>query len=238
MKNRIVLLGMGLLTSTLLVGCLSNVKVSQPVSESAAGVAIKIPSSCIPLLPCASPTVTFARLGEDGTILSDEIYQTSTMKDDHYYLLNAKPGTYVAVAAAYARGVSSGASSGNVTVSIKRTFGENILFSEELVKQTKVEVVSGELIIMGEYDFSVEGRMAFAPSAAQFLEHADAVQAHYAKVIDPDMESRGVTSAVKFYRGNFKSANTDAKTKQKLLDKAYQHIGEDGWSNHIINAKP
>ena len=237
MNKKITLLGISLLVPILLVGCASNIKVTQPTSSSAAGVAIKIPSSCIPLLPCASPTVTFARLGEDGNILSDETYQTTIMKADHYYLLNVKPGTYVAVAAAYSRGMSTSTSSGNVTVGIKRTFGENILFSEELVRQTKIEVVSGELAIMGEYDFSVEGRMAFAPSAAQFLKNADAVQAHYAKTIDPDMESRGVTSSIKFYRGTFKSSATDTETKQKLLDKANQHIGEEGWNNHITNAK-
>lgn len=220
-------------------GCATgNIKASPPLADSASAIVIKIPSSCLPLSPCANKTLTFARLNGDGDVISGELYQTSVVRDNHYYLLNAKPGRYVAVAAAYARSMNTNSDlGGGLTFTASRVFGENILFSEELVRQTLVEVAPGSLAVMGEYDYSIEGRMVFAPSAAQFMKDADPVQIHYAKALDPEMETRGVTSAVKFYRAEFKSASRDADTRRKLLESAGKHIGADGWNAHVMRAE-
>jgi hypothetical protein len=217
------------------LGCATGgVKVDQPAADAAAAIVIRIPGTCLPLMPCANQTLSFARLKEGGGLIADEIHQTTVVRDDHYYLLNAKPGRYVAVAAAYARGMRTAASLGaGVSVTASRVFGENILFSEALVRQTQVEVRPGTLAVMGEFDFDIDGRMAFAPSAAAFLREADAVQAHYAKALDPEMESRGATSATKFYRGTFKSAQRDAEARRRLLEAAAAHIGAEGWAAQI-----
>jgi hypothetical protein len=221
-----------------LLGCATgNVKVSQPAAESASGIVIRIPSPCVPLMPCANATLTFARLQDDGSVISDEIYRASIVRSDHHYLLNAKPGKYAAVAVAYERGMRTGASlGGGVTVTTSRVFGENILFSEELVRQTLVEVTPGTIAVMGAYDFAVEGRMALAPSATQFMKDADPVQLHYAKALDPQMQSRGATSAIKFYRARFESAQKDSATRQALLKSAERHVGAEGWDKHIMRA--
>ncbi|VAX32149.1 hypothetical protein MNBD_NITROSPIRAE01-1064 [hydrothermal vent metagenome] len=237
MGKKSLLLIAGGVVSIFLTGCaMWNLKVSQPVSQSASGVMIKIPGICPVLIPCSDQIVTFARLGDDD-LISSEIYQTSTMKNNHYYLLNARPGKYVAVAATYSRGTSIGGSAGNISGVITRVFGENILFSSELVEKTKIELLPGSLAIMGEFDFSVDGRMALAPSASQFLKNADSVQAHYAKAIDSEMESRGAMSSIKFYRGTLKSVGTDPGSKQKLLELARKHIGAEGWESQLANSK-
>lgn len=220
------------------LGCATgNVKVDSPAAEAAAAIVIRIPNTCLPLMPCANKTLSFARLGDGGELIADELYQTTVERDDHYYLLNAKPGRYVAVAAAYARSLRTGAAlGGGVTFRASRVFGENILFSEALVRQTLVEVRPGMLAVMGEFDFDIEGRMGFAPSAAGFMREADKVQLHYAKALDPQMETRGATSAIKFYRGAFKSAQRDAAARRRMLDAAAAHIGADGWGAQIGRA--
>lgn len=238
MNKKPVLLITGLMISISLAGCMAgNVKVSQPESQVAAGIVIKIPGICPPLIPCSNQTVTFAKLGENDEIISSEIYQTSIMRSNHYYLLNAKPGKYVAVAASYSRSAGVGGSMGNVSGIVTRTFGDNILFSSELVKKTEVELMPGSLAIMGKFDFGINGRMAIVSSASKFLKDADSVQAHYAKAIDSEMESRGATSSIKFYRGTLKSVSTDTNAKQKLLESAEKHIGAGGWSSQLTNSK-
>lgn len=237
MNRKSVLLVVSVIVSVFLAGCMTgNVKVSQPTSQSASGIVIKIPGICPALLPCSNRIVTFAKLDNDG-IISSELHQTSVMKDNHYYLLNAEPGMYVAVAATYSRGVGIGASSGNVSVGVVRTFGENILFSRDLVEKTKIELKPGSLAIMGEFDFGIDGRMALAPSASQFLKDADAVQAHYAKALDVEMESRGATSSIKFYRGTLKSVSVDTNSRKKLLETARKHIGAEGWERQLTNTE-
>lgn len=237
MSKKSLLLIVGVVISSFLMGCITgNVKVSQPESQSASGIVIKISEICLPLMPCSDQTVTFAKLGDDG-IISSELYQTSVMKNNHYYLLNAKPGQYVAVAATYSRKTSIGVSAEDINGRVTRVFGENILFSKALIEKTKIELMPGSLAIMGEFDFGIDGRMALAPSASKFLKDADSVQAHYAKAIDSEMEFRGAMSSIKFYRGTLKSANTDAGSKKTLLETAKKHIGTEGWSSQLMNSK-
>ena len=237
MNKRGVLLVTGIIC-VLLAGCMAGtVTIPQPASQSASGIVLKIPGICPALMQCANQTVTFARLDDGNNIISNELYQTSIMQSDHYYLLNARPGKYVAVAATYSRGTGISGFTGKVSGEVDRVFGENILFSEALVRKTMVEIVPGSLVVMGAFDFGIDGRMALAPSAAQFIKNADAVQLHYAKAIDPDMESRGATSSIKFYRGTLKLTNNDAGTKRKLLESASRHIGTGGWDSQITSSQ-
>jgi len=234
MKRPLFFLITSVVATIFLAGCMpGGVKIDQPTSASSTGVMIKISEICLMLTPCANQNVTFARLADNGDILSDELYQAYIMKSNHYYLLNAQPGTYVAVAASYSRGLNVSTTVGNVTGTAKRVFAENILFSEELVRQTQIEITPGKLAVMGSFSFDIEGRMSFAPSAAQFLKAADSIQTHYAKALDPEMESRGATSGIKFYRGVSPTVLNDAGSKQKLLDKAFDHIGAEGWGDLI-----
>lgn len=237
--NNISILLAAVVLPLILSGCMAgNVKAPPPSSHDAAGIVIKIPNTCLPLTPCANKTLTFARLQADGEVISDELYHTSLVKGDHYYLLNVTPGRYVAVAATYTRRMNNSTNlGGGAVLTTGGVFGENILFSDELVRQTQVEVKPGTLAVMGEYDFSIEGRMVFAPSAAQFMKRADQVQLHYARKLDPEMESRGVTSGVKFYRAELESGSRDEETRRKLLGSAEKHIGKEGWDKTIVYAE-
>ena len=69
------------------------------------------------------------------------------------------------------------------------------------------------------------------------LEKADSIQAYYAKILDPKLETRGATSAQKFYRGDLTSANIKTEAKRELLKSAIIHIGSAGWTSQLDNSK-
>jgi len=209
-----------LLMVVICAGC-AALKVVPPSSPNTAAIAIQIDDICLPLLPCSNQTLTFARLDNSNKLTSAELYSTSVMSNDRYYLLNAKPGTYVAVAASYER------------TQFFRTFKENILFPKAMIAKTQVQVKAGRLAVAGNFEFGVEGRMGMAPSAADFLKSADSQQAHYAKTIDPAMKSRSGASSMKFYRATLGKAHADEKTKRRLIGDAINDIGAKGWKGHI-----
>lgn len=236
-------IGVVAVTALFLAACASTGKVAAPVSSGSAAVMIKTSSPCVPLMPCLNQTLTFARLSDEGGMLSTELYQTPIAFSNRYYLLNAKPGRYVAVAISYSRSIQSSntvaVGSGAVNTSVSANFSENIIFSEALVKQSLVTVKPGELAVMGEFDVDIQGRMALAPSAAQFLKDADLVQAHYARQLDPELESRGITSRVKFYRGDYGASKRSSDAQASLLKAAGHDIGGQGWHAQIEErAKP
>ncbi|WP_108124931.1 hypothetical protein [Saccharospirillum mangrovi] len=227
------------MVSLLLVlgGCATTAPVAEPEAAGSSAVMIKMPNPCMPLMPCKDKRLTFARLTENNNLLSGELYQTAVSFDDHYYLLNAEPGQYVAVAVSYSRGTAGSLGSGNVQATFSRTFGENILLSEEAVERSLVAVAAGELAVMGAFELDIEGRMAIAPSASAFLKDADATQAYYAHQLDPELESRGITSSAKYYRGSYLSDDNSEPVREQLLNNAAKHIGAQGWSIQIGNAQ-
>lgn len=228
-------LAVGLLLA--LAGCATKTPVAVPEAAASSAVMIKMPNPCMPLQPCKDKRLTFARLTENNNLLSGELHQTDVSFNDHYYLLNAEPGQYVAVAISYSRSTAGSFGSGNVQATFSRTFGENILLSEQAVARSLVTVAEGELAVMGEFDLNIEGRMALVSSASAFLKDADATQAHYAHQLDPELESRGIASSAKFYRGTYQSDDRSEAVREELLMNAAKHIGEQGWSVQVGNAQ-
>jgi hypothetical protein len=224
--------------SLAVLGCVTNaVELPQPDAGNAGAVVVKIDDICLPLMPCANQKMVFARLMDGAGLSSSEIYTSTLEYDDHYYLLNAKPGTYVAVAASYSRGTSPlSFGGGSVSGSFGRSFDETIYFSQNLIEKTKVRVSPGVLAVAGDFDFDIQGRMGFAPSASDFLKAADPLQVHYAKTVDPQMETRGAMSSIKFYRADLTAAHTSQQAARKILGAANKHIGAAGWQNHILSA--
>lgn len=226
---------LGLLVA--LGGCASMAPVAEPVSPESSAIMIKVPNPCPPLAPCKNKSLTFARLTEDNNLLSGELQQTAVSYDDHHYLLNAEPGQYVAVAISYSRSTTSSMNSGNTQFGFSRTLGETILLSERAVERSLVTVSAGELAVMGAFELNIEGRMSLAPRASAFLRDADATQTHYAYQIDPELENRGVVSSYKYYRGTYQSDDRSEQVLEELLTKATKHIGQQGWSTQIENAR-
>lgn len=222
-----------------LAGCVSTpVQLPQPDAANAGAIVIKIDDICLPLTPCAEQKVIFARLDSGTGLASKELYVSTLQKDDHYYLLNAQPGTYVAVAAGYSRSTNPLAFGGGSTSgTIGRSFAETIYFSQSLIEKTKVRVMPGKLAVVGDFDFDIQGRMSFAPSASDFLKAADRLQVHYAKTVDPQMETRGMTSSIKFYRANLIAAHKNTQLTGEILTAANKHIGAAGWQKHVQTAQ-
>ena len=100
-----------------------------------------------------------------------------------------------------------------------------------------VTAKAGQIAVAGNFEFDIQGRMGFAPSAADFIKEADSYQVHYAKAFDPEMESRTGTSATKFYRAILEQAHTDADAKRRLLADADADIGSQGWKAHIDRSR-
>lgn len=221
----------------LILGGCATVPAPEPMAPTSSAIMIKVPNPCPPLAACKNKSLTFARLTEDDNVLSGELQQTAVSYDDHYYLLNAEPGQYVAVAISYSRSTTSSMNSGNTQFGFSRTLGETILLSEQAVERSLVTVSAGELAVMGAFELNIEGRMSLAPRASAFLRDADATQTHYAYQIDPQLENRGVVSSYKYYRGTYQSDDRSGPVREELLNKAAKHIGEQGWSAQIGNAR-
>ena len=207
----------------------SKESIPNPNANSGA-VVVKITNVCLPLMPCTGKTMLFAKVNEQGQLMSDNIFESTLEKRNHYYLLGAKPGRYVAISASYGRGVSAAPTSGKVGVGVSRTFSENIFFAKGLVQQTAINVKAGELSVIGDVRFKIKGRGGLVPGkTSTFLEKGDEVQIHYAKLVDPKMGSRGATSGIKFYFGQPKSVDISEGAKKKILINAKKHLKKTGW---------
>jgi hypothetical protein len=106
--------------------------------------------------------VYFVRVTEDTDRFGAESLINSNYTKGHsVYLLNAKPGRYIAVGCEF---TMLGSADRGVTV-----------FSKAAILQTEIEVVAGSIVFMGDID---------AQSSTKTKE-ADEAEAHYLRMIDP-----------------------------------------------------
>ncbi|MCZ6656011.1 MAG: hypothetical protein O7C67_01830 [Gammaproteobacteria bacterium] len=114
--------------------------------------------------------VHFARPAEGEDVLNSEYVVSSNYSNKkQVYLLNAKPGRYVAVAARLSGG---GAATG---------FKYEAFFSKDMLSETEVTVVAGELTFMGEFLLQTSTKMA----------EADPVQSYFYRLISPEAARKG-----------------------------------------------
>lgn len=91
----------GIFTVLTLTGCASIPEAPDPPAEQGAIIGIRITHNMpFGFFNEAAPhSVFFVRL-ENGNLLSDEILRSNYRREDRFYLLNASPGTYAAIASA------------------------------------------------------------------------------------------------------------------------------------------
>lgn len=156
--------------------------------------------------------VYFARVeGVDG-LMQQTIVRSNYVKDSRAYLLNARPGTYVAVASIF------------VNPGLPTSF--TTYFPRAVVERTRVTVGEGEVASMG----------ACLLGSSVGLDGADDVQTHYKNVIAPG-QATGVLamsfSGAIHYRGNLIECKSNEQGRRDLLQKVKGDLSGSGWQKLI-----
>lgn len=165
MKQKLI--GVYLLVFLLFTGCFS---VPLPEVKSNTGVValdvdLRLRGDLLNLFPgFIDPSeIFFARLDESGEIHNQsELYKSNYFIGDTAYLLNAKPGTYVAVGF---RTNKRGKSKDSYIIF-------DVLIPEKMIALTKVKVCAGKVSYMGEFHM-------VAPEFEDRAKAVDRAQQHY-----------------------------------------------------------
>lgn len=194
----------------LLTGCATTQpipEVTQPQSSALAiDVLVKPPMGIGSRDPVQ---VYFVRIDSADGPMQQSIIRSNYVKDSRAYLLNVRPGTYVAVASLF------------LTPGLQR--GTYITyFPRDVLEHTRVTVREGEIAFMG----------AYVLGTSVGLDGADEVQTHYKNVISPG-QATGVlamsfTGAV-HYRGALLERKADEQTRREFFQKAKDDLAGSGW---------
>ena len=170
MKGQII--GLYSLLFLLFAGC---VTVPAPVVKDNMGVVaidvdLRLKGDLFNLFPgfVEPNTIFFARLDKSAKVYNqDELYMSNYFIGETAYLLNAKPGTYVAVGfRAYKKDKEE-----NLYKKTGYTVFD-ILIPEKMIELTKVKVCSGRVSYMGEFHMA-------EPKFADRAKVVDRAQQHY-----------------------------------------------------------
>jgi len=197
-------------------GCATIVPVPQLAQPESSGFGIVVTLRAPVVIFSATPDlVYFAKIDNEDGLLQQQIIPSNYDKWNRFYLLNARPGTYVAVGAFFRR-ISPGVRSTTYTT----------YFSKDLVDQTRVNVGASDFTFMGSYvvDQSVG------------LGGADPVQIHYSSVIAPGAIKSGLLHFLSgdfHYRGTALEVKNDEKTRSEFLGNAKEDLAEGGWTTRF-----
>lgn len=155
--------------------------------------------------------VYFAKIDGDGGLLQKQIIRANYIKDGRAYLLNAAPGTYVAVAA-------------YVSPPMLVTSTDSITYlSKELVEKSKTGVGDGEVAFMGSFEVT----------QAAWLDKADEVQMHYRDVLSP-RESKGLIAEylnkITTYRGLPGVSGNEETARNSFVRNAKKDFAGSAWA--------
>jgi hypothetical protein len=165
---------------------------------------------------CAANAVYFVRVTEDSDRFGAEsLINSNYTKGHNVYLLNAKPGRYVAVGCEF---TMLGSGERGITV-----------FSEAAILQTEVEVMAGSIVFMGDID---------AQSSTK-LKEADQAEAHYLRMVAPtaanqNFMARALTRHF-VYTSTFTSIERSKTVATEFWNEAIEkHFkNEPAWTNRI-----
>lgn len=212
---------------------LSGCATTQPIPElsqpQSAGFGIDVSLKApIGIFSARPDQIYFAKIDNDNGLLQQQIVRSNYSKGGRAYLLNARPGTYVAVAAFVSRaGAPAGPPSPGFSVSVTTgRSGYTTYFSKELVELTRITVRENDFAFMGSYmvDESVG------------LEGADGVQTHYKNVVAPGaatgMFLMGLTGDV-HYRGTMLERKSDEQARNDFLRNAKEDLAGSAWAERL-----
>jgi hypothetical protein len=157
----------------------------------------------------SADAVYFVRIVEDeDRYRAENVIASNFAHGKDVYLLNAKPGRYVAVACMFVAPASSG----------KGT----VFFSKADIDRTEVTVAAGQVVFMGDL---VTG------SSTKFNQ-ADPAQSHYARVVTPAESKQGFLGrAMKgsnLYTGQLESLSREESVEREFWSETVEkHFREE-----------
>jgi hypothetical protein len=164
----------------------------------------------------AADAVYFVRVTEDTDRFGAEsLINSNYTKGHNVYLLNAKPGRYVAVGCEFGMLGSGGRGT--------------TVFSKAGILQTEVEVTAGSIVFMGEID---------AQSSTKTKE-SDEAEAHYLRMIDPAAANQAFMARALtghyVYTSTFTSIERSKKAETEFWNEAAEkHFkNEPAWASRI-----
>jgi hypothetical protein len=165
--------------------------------------------------------------GEPAEIPQGVLYPSNYESGGYFYLLNAKPGRYVAVASFRAQSAPPAAPAGGNGVTVSFSPGSSkytTYFPSEMVRTTVVDVKPGEIAFMG----------SFIVDMTYGLEGADPVQTFYYRLLAPgDEQKNGVSkmlSGDNQYRGEVHASDHSAAAIAEFEKKSRADLETAGWS--------
>jgi len=196
-----------LLLAILLCGCETVPPIPEMTRPESSGLGVEVKIGWQALPP---DKIYFARIDNEDGLLQQQVFTSNHSKEGRAYLLNARPGTYVAVAAYFVSGY------------VQTTW----YFSQRLVELTKVTVQESGFAFMGSYDLS----------ESMGLGGADNVQTHYKGVIAPDaptdLLSMTISSNVQ-RRASLDGYKNDETSRTDFFLRAKEDLAGTKWAGHF-----
>lgn len=213
---------MGICTICLLAGCASTPQVPDPPLEHGSLIGIRIASgAAIRIFDDQTPEkIYFVRL-ENENLLGEEIITSNFRRDNRLYLLNASPGTYVAVASS---------KMGPPALQYGSPIRNTIYFPRDLVEKTRVKVGLDEFVFMGDFDVLISPGWS----------GGDDVQSHYRNIIAPGAEAKGflkgmlqsLSGDIGFW-GSLRKVSNDDQARSDFLLKSREDMAGSGWATRL-----
>ncbi len=225
------------LLAVCVVGC-ASLPPPAPESPGSAGIAISIRNFApVSIFSHTPDRVFFVRLDEEdpSTFTRGEFLASNYAKDGYLFLLNAKPGRYVAVATARRQSAGPGPSSsvissGNITVGVGVSIGATdytVYFPEDLVRLTAVSVEPGTIAYMGTFRIDTSVGLA----------GADENQRYFYRMVAPGHEDRNLVSHIfsldYHYRGSLRDALQGEDEQAKFREWAGKTLQSVGWGGAL-----
>ena len=190
--------------------------------SSAIGISLNMHAH-VKIFSVTPEVVFFVKLDKDDKPYnSTEVIQSNYAKDNQFYLLNAAPGRYAAVAAFYHT------EKGNPNMPSQDSAFRHY-FPKEVVEQSIVTVAPGTFQFMGHY--RIETSVGF--------DSPDEAQLHYSKLLEPKGTvslGKNILSAMlgggmqASYTGTLKTSNRTKQAKEDFFEAAKKQLKDAGWS--------
>lgn len=208
MKYLLPLIFLALVTSCVTLP--KNLRTPENAESAVIGVSIR--TVTLKIFKNKQNIVYFVRLDDDETesVIGSRVLPANFVKGEYAYLVNARPGRYVAVASVFFQTENS----------------YNSLFDREVITSTVTDVGPGEFVFMGA--IQVENRLK---SLYQNIErHGDKEQLHYFNLLRPVMYGT-------FYTGSLINADRSPAAEQSFLAVARDHFKDSEWLPRIAKRK-
>ena len=170
----------------------------------------------------------FIKLEDNDSYLSDkEVIQANFSIGNQFYLLNARPGRYIIVAAYYKNEDKD--SKGKLN-SIRH---DMYYFPFEFIKTSDITVEKGNIYYLGDYDFW------FSPSLTWGINKSDEAQSFYCNRFQPNLVKPNLGSVAIDVLNEFLTDESDTARAITLnKDKRIKQTEIQFWEDTIEGLKP